>query len=145
MTNDENGNPGNVEATMPTDWMQQTFPAIRLACAAKEGGAQSTASMLQELVARMSDHQKFEVGQIVTWKPGLKNRKGPDYGQPMIVTAIPPASFPDPTEHSSGSPYFREPLSLVVGFCDDGDYLEFYIDGRRVAPVADPTPARTDD
>ncbi len=46
-----------------------------------------------------------------------------------------PAPVYDPDEASSASPYFQEPLSIVVGVHRDDDFLEFRIDGRRFEPI----------
>ena len=38
--------------------------------------------------------------------------------------------------NDSGSPYFREPLDIVLGFVDgDGDFITYHFDSRRFAPV----------
>jgi len=59
----------------------------------------------------------------------------PRYGEPAIVTAVLPAPVYDPDEASSASPYFQEPLSIVVGVHRDDDFLEFRVDGRRFEPI----------
>jgi len=46
-----------------------------------------------------------------------------------------PSPITDQSEASSGSPYFQEPLSIVVGIHRDDDLLEFYADGRRFEPI----------
>jgi hypothetical protein len=40
---------------------------------------------LKELAARLDQFHNFAKGQFVRWKPGLKNRKFPDYGEPVIL------------------------------------------------------------
>jgi hypothetical protein len=49
------------------------------------------------------------------------------------------AAFPspvyDPNETSAGSPYFQEPLTIVIGNYRDDELLEFRVDGRRFEPV----------
>jgi hypothetical protein len=73
-------------------------------------------------------------GQPVKWKPGLKNRKFPDYGEPAIVTAVLPSPTFDPSEVTAGSPYFQEPLTFVLGTYRDDEFLEFRLDSRRFEP-----------
>lgn len=90
-------------------------------------------SRLRALADRLDETHGFVKGQCVKWKPGLKNKKFPDYGEPVIVTAVLPAPIIDPDE-TSGSPYFRESLSIVIGVERDDDFLEFYADGRRFEP-----------
>jgi hypothetical protein len=43
----------------------------------------------------------------------------------------------DHSDESTGSPYFHEPLSTVIGLHREDDLLEFYVDGRRFEPVAE--------
>lgn len=77
-------------------------------------------------------------GMLAQWKAGLKNRKHPDYGEPVVVLEVlsPPlidASF------ESGSAYFREPLGIVVGLLDDDFGLSaMYADACRFEPYAGP-------
>jgi hypothetical protein len=113
---------------------ERNFPALHLT----DGGedpAEARKRMLKQLADRLDEHHAFAKGQFVAWKPGLKNRKFPDYGEPAIVTAVLPAPVYDPDEASSASPYFQEPLSIVVGVHRDDDFLEFRIDGRRFEPI----------
>lgn len=72
----------------------------------------------------------FAKGQFVKWKPGLKNRKFPD-----IVTAVLPSPIFDPSESAAASPYFQEPLSIIIGTCREDDFLEFRVDGRWIRTV----------
>jgi hypothetical protein len=50
------------------------------------------------------------------------------------VTGVLPSPIFDPTEVSSASPYFQEPLSIVIGSYREDDFLEFSVDGRRIEP-----------
>ena len=43
---------------------------------------------LRSDLAERLDHNVVSKGRFVMWKPGLKNRKFPDYGEPSIVTAV---------------------------------------------------------
>jgi hypothetical protein len=92
--------------------------------------------MLAELARRLDTHHVFAKGQFVVWKAGLKNKVKPDYGEPAIVTGIYPSPLYDRTEISSGSPYFHEPLTLVIGVYHEDDLVEFRVDGRRFEPVS---------
>ncbi|MDY6784324.1 MAG: hypothetical protein SW833_17545 [Cyanobacteriota bacterium] len=78
--------------------------------------------------------ENFEVGQIVKWKENLKNRKLPYSNQPAIVVSL----LDEPVvsnEEDSGSPYFLEPLDIVLGLLtDDKIFLTFYYDSRRFEP-----------
>jgi hypothetical protein len=90
---------------------------------------------LKALAGRMDQFHSFTKGQFVKWKPGLKNRRFPDYGEPAIVTAILPSPTFDPGEVTAGSPYFQEPLTFVLGTYRDGEFLEFRLDCRRFEPL----------
>jgi len=90
--------------------------------------------MLKQLADRLDEHHAFVKGQFVAWKPGLKNRKFPDYGEPSIVTAVLSSPVFDPSETSAGSPFFQEPLTIVIGNYREGELLEYRVDGRRFEP-----------
>jgi len=95
---------------------------------------------LVELSTAMDVVYAFRKGQFVRWKAGLKNRKGPAYHQVAVVRELLAAPVFETCEHAtnSGSPYFREPLNLILGSIDDdGDFVEFHYDGRRFEPAGD--------
>lgn len=73
----------------------------------------------------------YEVGDIVVWKEGLKNRKSPLYGQPAIVMEmLDECEYAEREE--TGSIYFMEPLNVRLGFIDDdGDFVSYLFDARK--------------
>lgn len=76
-------------------------------------------------------------GMLAVWKPGLKNRTLPDYGQPAIVMDVLEEPNFDPSDRSR-SPYFREPLDLLLGVLTrDDDFLLLHFDARRFEPACD--------
>ena len=76
----------------------------------------------------------FSKGQLVKWKNGLKNKHLPKENQPAIVLEVLEGTI-DQLERDSGSPYFREPLDIVLGVTDeDGDFMMFHFDQRRFEP-----------
>lgn len=76
----------------------------------------------------------FQARQLVKWKPGLKNKKLPKEGQPAIVLEVLEETL-EQVERDPGSPYFREPLDIVLGVIDeDGDFMTFHFDKRRFEP-----------
>lgn len=87
---------------------------------------------LKELYKRLNKVESLKVGQLVKWKTGLHNRKRPYPEEPAIVTQLLEATINDPTEVDSGSQFFREPLNVVIGIWDDGDFNELYVDRRRL-------------
>jgi len=88
---------------------------------------------LREKVKHFSDVPSFEVGDIVKWKKGLKNRKYPKEDQLCMVIKVLPEDKAKEGEKDSGSPYFGEPLDLVLALLDDEkkDLLLFHYDKRR--------------
>jgi hypothetical protein len=75
--------------------------------------------------------EALQVGQLVKWKKPLKNRKLPYENQPAIVVAVLDEPITEGKEES-GSPYFREPLDIVLGMLvDENTFLTFYYDSRR--------------
>ena len=92
------------------------------------------------LAAASTFHKKhqFTAGQLVTWKNGMKNRRSPEYGEPAIVIEVLTSPLINPGDES-GTPYFREPLDIIIGTLDpDGDLLCFHYDSRRFEPYAEP-------
>jgi hypothetical protein len=79
----------------------------------------------------LKSQKSLQEGQIVRWKAGMKNRNYPEYGEEVIVTEVLENPLIDHTERESGSPYFREPLSIKIGEFVEGDFVEFHVDGRR--------------
>lgn len=121
---------------MRNEKSDRQFPTLCLAEAAQAHDPTAAhKEMLSELAARLYQYNAFIKGQFVMWKPGLKNRKCPEYGEPAIVTAVLPTPIFDPAENAAGSPYFQEPLSLVIAVLRDDDLLEFRVDGRRFEPA----------
>ena len=80
--------------------------------------------------------QPLRPGMLVQWKPGMKNRKTPEYGMPMIVVQVLEQPIID-TSFDSGSVYFRERLDIILGFLDaDDDFCMIHYDSRRFEPHA---------
>jgi hypothetical protein len=86
---------------------------------------------LKERLATFLKASVFRRGQLVKWKPKLKNRKRPAYGEPAIVVDVLDTPVFDGKEEA-GSAYFREPLDIILGVIDvDGDFATFHFDSRR--------------
>jgi hypothetical protein len=92
----------------------------------------SDISKLQKKVsAFLKEAPKFSPGDIVKWKDGLKNKKYPKDGQLCIVIEELEKPIIQDTR-DSGSPYYREPLDLVLALLDDdSDLVVFHYDKRR--------------
>jgi len=92
---------------------------------------------LYDLAVNYLEGYKFQPGDLVTWKPGLRNRVMPDYGEAAAVIEVLTTPVYDQTADSS-SPYFREPLSLRCLVIDkDGDAMIFYFDANRMMPFSE--------
>ena len=79
----------------------------------------------------------LQPGMIITWKPGLKNRRWPREDAPAVVIERLDAPVYDTDE--TGSTYFREPLDMIVGlFLDSGEhrgeFLVFHANSQRYQP-----------
>ncbi len=89
------------------------------------------------------EETKIEVGDWVTWKAGLKNKKHPEEGKPVKVIKVLTESSSKKSgiplynsKEDSGSPYYGEPLDLVLALLDeDGDLLIYHYDKRRFKVV----------
>jgi hypothetical protein len=86
---------------------------------------------LKELCSRLHKQNEFKEGDLVKWKPGLKNRNYPAYGEPVIIVSVLDSPVFDPSELTAASPYFREPLSLIIGEVVEKDFVEYHVDARR--------------
>lgn len=85
-------------------------------------------SAIQELKKSYEAYISIEslsTGDVVSWKPGMRNRTLPNYRQPAIV--IEKLQYPIFDEsQNAGSQYFHEPLDLRVGFLDDNNQFVIY-------------------
>ncbi len=89
-------------------------------------------SKLTHLFSTLEEEHDFSIGQFVTWKPGLKNKFKPRINEPAIVVKILDKPVFD-KDQDSGSPYFMEPLNMVVGILDEEHdvFMLFHVDKRR--------------
>ncbi len=78
------------------------------------------------------ENHEFKEGQLVVWKEGLKNRVRPRLQEPAVVIEILKQAVFD-TEKDSGTPYFREPLDMIIGVLDEieENLIFFHVDKRR--------------
>ena len=82
---------------------------------------------------------ELRAGMIITWKPGLKNRRWPAYDEPCVVLEV--LAEPVFDNGEPGSTYFREPLDMIVGlFLPEGehrgDFLAFHGCSERFQPLS---------
>lgn len=88
--------------------------------------------MSEQNLVRLNDElnktHEFSPGEIVEWKPGLKNRNS---NGPFIVNRVLDESIVD-KEGDSGSSCFMEPLDIILGHIGSGgEYALHYFDSRR--------------
>ena len=89
---------------------------------------------LQEIEKRLNKRYQFKPGDLVQWKEGMKNRGCLDYDKPAVVSRVLDVPIYEANE-SSESPYFGEPLDLVV-LCriTNDSVIEVHYDSRRFEP-----------
>lgn len=74
----------------------------------------------------------FEVGDIIYWKEGLRNR---DVSGPFVVTFVLGFNICD-NERNTGSPYYKEQLDIKAACFDaEGLFNEYHFDSRRFTHV----------
>jgi len=90
--------------------------------------------LIRKVASFVESPVDFKPGDIVRWKRGLKNKKMPTDDQPAVV--IKQLSKPIIVDQDSGTPYFNEPLDLVLAFTGrEGELVVFYYDRRRFKRV----------
>ncbi|WP_438352331.1 hypothetical protein [Microbacterium sp. CJ88] len=104
--------------------------------------SQEYESELLEQYRALTTHESFAPGDLVVWKPGLKNRVRPAYDEPAVVVEV----LDNPvlnTESDPSSVYFREPLDILIGILDDEEeILVYHFDSRRFTVKRDdPNPS----
>jgi hypothetical protein len=103
--------------------------------APEEKGVDCSLERITELVLRYHEYHRFFPGDLVQWKPGLKNRKLPQAGEPMVVLRM----LKQPARGvgaGSGSAYFNERLDLVGTSVhpSDGELCFYHYDSGRFEP-----------
>jgi hypothetical protein len=85
----------------------------------------------QKVKLFLTEEPPIEPGDLVTWKNGLKNKKYPPENTPVcVIDVLSSPAIKD--DRDSGSPYFREPLDLILAVADDdGDLMLYHYDRRR--------------
>jgi hypothetical protein len=105
------------------------------AVATEAKDATAMAEVLKERLQRFQKNFTFTQGELVEWKPGLRNKNRPAYGEPaVIVEKLSEPIFSRTDE--SGTPYFREPLDIIAGVIDtsDDNFDLYHYDSRRFQP-----------
>lgn len=87
------------------------------------------ATLLKNLEIFQQKHT-FAVGDVVQWKPGMRHKI---IGGPFVVVEALPEAILNGQE-SAGTPYFREPLDIILGTGEEGNFICFHFDSRRFEP-----------
>lgn len=91
--------------------------------------------LLRKAQGALTEGHDFTPGELVEWKLPLRNRQLPEYGQAAVVLEVLDEPVVNESEPAD-SPYYREPLDLVLGVIDgDGDLAAFHFDKRRFRPL----------
>lgn len=86
---------------------------------------------LRKAQALYQTRYTFKPGDIVEWKPGLKNKRGDG---PFVVIDKLVVPVLD-NEDGAGSPYFQEKLDIILGHVgSDGDFMMYHYDSNRMQP-----------
>ena len=104
----------------------------------KDMSAEDSAALVAPLTTLFESYTtayELAPGMLVTWKPGLKNRKRPHANEPAVIISLLDSPIFGNTDES-GSSYFREPLDLVAGIIEDEKFLIFHFDSRRFMPFS---------
>ena len=77
-----------------------------------------------------TDRAKFRPGDLVRWQPCMKYVKWPQYGESaVVVECLDPPVMDE--ENQCGSPYFRTPMTLILGVHHHDGFHCWHFDGRR--------------
>ena len=84
---------------------------------------------------KLMKRNTFKPGDIVDWKPGLRNKNS--YGPFVVVEVLDSPIFDNDDEDGSGSQYFREPFDIILGnVVDDGEmFVIHFYDSRRIEVI----------
>lgn len=98
------------------------------------------AAQLKEQRASFEKRHTFTPGDLVQLKAGMQITRAPNYGEPAIVTEVLNTPLVSEFEKQAGTPYFRQPLDIKIAIIDeDGDFLEYFFDSRRLEPYTGET------
>jgi len=122
-----------LETMEPADIIELATWLAQQKAAANKNYGDVEITQLQSSYQEFLKPVQFQIGQLVKWKPGLKNRTVPHQNQPAMVIEILETPIYEPNE--SGTPYFREPLDIALAIIsDEGDFLIYHYDKRRFQP-----------
>lgn len=90
----------------------------------------SKLKMLVDALVRPND-RPWQVGDIVTFKEGLRNIRFPEVGKLAVISAVLEKPVMDESREP-GSNYYRRKLDIIITYAgDDSDVEEYHVDSRR--------------
>lgn len=93
----------------------------------------SDADKLRSAYRRLDHVFDLSPGQIVTWKPGLKNRDQPQLSEPLVVLELLDELLNDTVTSDCAAAWER--LDVIGGWLDDeGQLAVGCFDRRRLQP-----------
>lgn len=97
---------------------------------------EARADDLRERFARFSDEHIFDIGDLVTQKPGLECYRWPEKGQPAIVTRfLHDGERRDGERRDEAASNIYLPADIVIGvITPDGEFTEYAVDSARFMP-----------
>lgn len=91
-----------------------------------------TVDHLRQLKATFEKKHVFVAGDLIQWKPNMRDRPFPEYGSPVIVLeTITPAHQSTDNWEAEEAP---SKYDLVIGISLSGALRHFYADSRRYEP-----------
>jgi hypothetical protein len=89
---------------------------------------------LREFAESMKKKYIFQVNDLVTWKPGMRYARRPNYGEAAIVVRMLDEPVKRVTEDPSSNNFCRVE-DIVVGVVIEDQYEEYVLDSRRLMPL----------
>lgn len=83
----------------------------------------------------MNVKHTFKEGDMVQWKPGLRNKKGNDGDVYVVMKVFDKVHYSGKDEN--GSPYYREPTHFILGEISrhDSEFVCYYMNANRFEPA----------
>lgn len=102
----------------------------------EDWGSGGTPEELKKMGDLYLTQYKFKPGDLVQWKPGLKNVKSISYGHPAVVLEFIPGRRSNRTERLYGTAYDDIPEDIRCGIidADTGKFMTFWYESARLEP-----------
>lgn len=112
--------------------LDEMLAAVRAITGQREQTEDASPERVKELLAAMAVKHDFKPGDLIQWKPGLKNRTFPEAGQSVVVTDVLAESIcPNSNREDQ---FFRQPEDIAFATIVDSELCIFYAESRRFEP-----------